>query len=111
MHATILVTIICVAASGAAGCTTDPATGHPDPLRVDIPPPEISIELPLERNPPPTYARAQACLLSTKQACTELDPRPFEPCLATSVNCIDKGSGGVIPLDKLKLDKPALRSR
>ena len=112
MHATALVvTIICVAALGATGCTTEPETGRSHLPRANVPPPEISMDLPLERSPPPSYAPAQACLLSTKRACTELDPRPFEPCLATGVKCIDKGSGGVIPLDKPRLDKSAPRSR
>jgi hypothetical protein len=111
MHATAIVSIICVAAIGAAGCTTEPEAGRSDVLRAEVPPPEISVDLPLERNPAPSYAPAQACLLSTQPACTELDPRPFEPCLVTGVNCIDKGSGGVIPLDKPKLDTSAPRSR
>jgi hypothetical protein len=50
-----------------------------------VPPPEISIPLPLE---PPEPAFAQLCQLGT--SCLELDPRPFEPCLLSTRHCSDK---------------------
>jgi hypothetical protein len=49
------------------------------------PPPEVSIDLPLE---PPAETFAKACQLGT--TCLEMDPRPFEPCLLSTTRCRDK---------------------
>jgi hypothetical protein len=82
----------CVA-SGLMACTTRPDPEHTGPGPVTIPPPEVSIELPLEQTAPPDFAIAQACLLSTTKSCMELDARPFEPCLVTAKECEREGFG------------------
>jgi hypothetical protein len=111
MHTKTFASVVVVIAIGAAGCSPEPKAGRSDLLQAEVPPPEISMELPLERDPPRKYPQARACLLSEADACTELDRRPFEPCLATDVSCEDKGSGGLMPLDKSWVERHAPPSR
>lgn len=69
------------------GCSTpQPASVSATPPEgVAVPPPEVSIDLPLE---PPAETFARACQLGT--TCLEMDPRPFEPCLLSTTHCRDK---------------------
>lgn len=69
------------------GCSTpQPASVSATPPEgVAVPPPEVSIDLPLE---PPAETFAKACHLGT--TCLEMDPRPFEPCLLSTTHCRDK---------------------
>jgi hypothetical protein len=88
------------AVSCLMGCTTRPDPELAGPTAVSIPPPEVSIELPLEQKAPREPLMAQACLLSTAKSCMDLDSRPFEACLAGSKDCRDKGDGGIVLLEK-----------
>ena len=98
MYAKNIALIVC-AVSTLIACTTRPDPELAGPGPVSIPPPEVSIELPLERKMPRDPLKAQACLLGTTKSCMELDPRPFKACLAGAKSCLEKGDGGVIPLD------------
>jgi len=69
------------------GCST-PQAVSPVPEVVDVPPPEVSIDLPLE--PPDTDRAPQFCKLGS--SCLTMDPRPFEPCLLSTRECRDKVS-------------------
>jgi hypothetical protein len=51
--------------------------------RVEVPPPEIQRDLPLEQPP-----QGRVCKLGT--SCLDLDPRPFEICLVSAKHCVDK---------------------
>jgi hypothetical protein len=92
--------LLASAVSCLLGCTTRPDPELAGPPPVSIPPPEVSIELPLEQKVPRKPLIARACLLSTTKSCTELDPRPFEACLAGSKNCREKGEGGITLLER-----------
>jgi hypothetical protein len=94
-------------AGGLIACTTRPDPELTGPTPDSIPPPEISVELPLEKKMPHDPGIAQACLLSTTKSCMELDPRAFEPCLVGARNCKDKGEGGITPLEAPVIDYPA----
>jgi hypothetical protein len=79
-------------ASGLMACTTRPDPELIGPTAVAIPPPEVSIELPLEQTAPPDFGIAQACLLSSTKSCMELDSRAFEPCLVNTKECEREGA-------------------
>ena len=98
MYAKNIAQLVCAACILIA-CTTRPDPELPGPGLVSIPPPEVSIELPLEQRAPREPLVAQACLLSTTKSCMELDSRPFEACLVGAKSCREKGDGEVIPLD------------
>jgi hypothetical protein len=53
-----------------------------------VPPPEVSIDLPLEPDPPRGELKGEFCKLG--RSCMALDPRPFEPCLVETRRCADK---------------------
>jgi len=53
--------------------------------RVEVPPPDIQRDLPLEQ---PPQALGRVCKLGT--SCLDLDPRPFELCLVSAKHCVDK---------------------
>jgi hypothetical protein len=65
------------------GCSTSQTA---EPILVDVPPPEVSVDLPLEK---PKHLMGQVCKLGT--SCLEMDERPFEPCLTDIRHCVDKG--------------------
>ena len=71
---------------GLLGCSTPP----PEPVLevLSPPPPEVSVDLPLEE-PVVGYA----CQLG--KSCLELDPRPFEACLVGTKHCVDKATESV----------------
>jgi hypothetical protein len=113
MYAIRITLSACVIVALAA-CTT-----RPDPQltlfsTVAIPPPEVSIELPLEQKLPRDPGLARACRLSSTKSCMELDPRPFEPCLTGTRSCREKGQGGVTLLEapeRRVFTYPVLRPR
>ena len=92
-------------------CTTRPDPELAGPTPDSIPPPEISIELPLEQKMPRDPETAHACLLSSSKSCMELDPRPFEACLLGAQNCKEKGEGGITPLEAPGVVYPAPQPR
>ena len=53
-----------------------------------VPPPDISMELPLEPGPHREESIGRFCQLG--ESCMSLDPRPFEACLAGTARCEDK---------------------
>ena len=67
------------------GCSTSQPVS-PAPEVLNIPPPELSYDLPLE--PPDTGPAPRFCKLGT--TCLAMDPRPFEPCLLSTPECRDK---------------------
>jgi hypothetical protein len=68
-----------------SGCgTSQPVSPATEVL--NVPPPEISIDLPLE--PPDTGPAPKLCQLGS--SCLAMDPRPFEPCLLSTRECRDK---------------------
>lgn len=75
---------VCIPALWLLGCST------PQPplesALAPVPPPEISIDLPLE---PPARVDGAVCKLG--ESCLALDPRPFEACLVDTKRCVDKG--------------------
>lgn len=76
-------------AGGLLGCTTP----QPPEPAATVPPPEISIDLPLE--PPPKSQDLKSfktCLLGSTQNCMAMDPHPFEPCLVTTRTCDRTGA-------------------
>jgi hypothetical protein len=68
-------------------CATQTDSAQGSAWRAPVPPPEISIPLPLE---PPDPAFAQLCQLGT--SCLAMDPRPFEPCLLSTRHCSEKAA-------------------
>jgi hypothetical protein len=83
------IAIICAAALAVllACSTPKPAPFSTAPPEPAVPAPEVSIELPLE---PPAETFARACHLGT--TCLEMDPRPFEPCMLSTKDCLDKAT-------------------
>ena len=79
------------------GCSTQRA---PVEQAVEIPPPEISVDLPLE---PPRKLAGGICKLGA--SCLEMDERPFEPCLVGTKECVDKAVEP-IPVEGPKLEDP-----
>jgi hypothetical protein len=79
-------------AGGLMACTTRPDPELTGPTPDSIPPPEVSIELPLEQIAPPEFGIAQACTLGTTKSCMELDSRAFEPCLVNTKECERDGA-------------------
>jgi hypothetical protein len=111
MYAKTLALFVCIATTGLSSCTTEPESGQLGPTPESIPEPEISIELPLERENPQRYAAPQACLLSSAKSCMELDPRPFEPCLVTSKSCEREGARVMPVAPAANVEPPAVESR
>jgi hypothetical protein len=99
------------AAGSLMACTMRADPEEAAPAGVAVPPPEVSIDLPLERAAPRDPDTPHACLLSTTKSCMELDSRKFEPCLADTADCMDKGEGGIIPLDTPVIDYPVPPAR
>ena len=97
MVAKIAVRCAGITLAGLMSCTSDPDVGAVYPALEPIPPPEISIDLPLERETPPQDPPARACLLGSSGTCMEMDSRPFEPCLVTSKVCEQEGAR-IVPL-------------
>ncbi len=85
-------------AIGMMSCTTEPDLNQAYPTADSIPPPEISIDLPLERETPRQYPPARACLLGSTGSCLDLDSRSFEPCLVGSKVCETEGTH-IVPLE------------
>jgi len=67
------------------GCSHPPVE---EPLQLQVPPPEVSMDLPLESEPPPGGFKGEFCKLG--QSCLAMDPRPFEPCVVETARCADK---------------------
>jgi hypothetical protein len=105
----------CLTATCLPGCSADPDAeqmAQLGPTAQPFPPPEISIELPLEQKKKPRDpGTAQACLLGASKSCAELDPRAFEPCLVGAKSCNDEGEGGIMPLEAPVVDYPAPHPR
>jgi hypothetical protein len=97
MFAKISVRCAGVALAGLMSCTSDPDVGRVYPALEAVPPPEVSVDLPLERVTPPKDRPARACLLGSAGTCMEMDSRPFEPCLVTSKVCEREGAR-IVPL-------------
>jgi hypothetical protein len=96
-----------IGASGVAamlGCSTSPPV-QPALEVLDIPPPEISFDLPLE--PPDSGRVPRLCKLGT--SCLAMDPRPFEPCLlSTTSECRDKLPEPIAVVEPEWIDPSAL---
>ena len=73
----------CIPAVFLVACSTPHPAGD---VTQAVPPPEISIDLPLE--PPP---RGDGAVCKLGDSCLALDPRPFEACLVDTKRCVDKG--------------------
>ena len=97
MFAKVSIRCAGIALAGLMSCTSEPDLNQPYPTADSIPPPEISIDLPLERETPPQDPPARACLLGSSGTCMEMDSRPFEPCLVTSKVCEQDGAR-IVPL-------------
>jgi hypothetical protein len=96
MYARLTARCTSLAVIGLLGCTSEPDVEAVYANPESIPPPEISIELPLEnaaarQDPPP-----RACLLGSAGSCLELDSRPFESCLVANKDCETEGAGIVL---------------
>lgn len=94
MNAITAFAFACLAATCLTGCNQDEDSGpfvETGPTGVAIPPPEISIELPLADAPLGNPDWPRACRLSATNSCVDLDPRPFEPCLVGSKHCEVEG--------------------
>src|SRR6187397_2762505 len=98
-------------ASGLMACTTRPDPELTGPTPDSIPPPEVSIELPLETESQPKYSAAQACLLSSAKSCMELDSRPFEACLVTGKSCEREGARAMPVAPSVVIDPHPVESR
>lgn len=71
------------------GCSNPPST--PEPLLlVTVPPPDVSMDLPLEPDPRREEFKGEFCQLG--RSCMALDPRPFEACLLGATHCVDKAT-------------------
>jgi len=95
-------------AGGLIACTTRPDPELAGPTPASVPPPEISIELPLETESQPKYPAAQACLLSSTKSCMELDSRPFEACLVTGKSCEREGARPMPVAPRVVIDPQAV---
>jgi hypothetical protein len=77
-----------VAFAALLGCST------PEAAPVDTVPPAVVVikqyDLPLERPEPWSIPLGKVCKLGT--SCLALDPRPFEPCLVSTKDCLDKAA-------------------
>jgi len=81
------------------GCSTPPSPPEPAASWVQyVPPPEVSIELPLEERRDYDGDGAAFCHLGT--SCMAMDPRPFEACLVSGTKrCIDKATEPLLVVD------------
>ena len=86
------------------GCSTSQPVAQVTEA-IEVPPPEISMELPLESPDPKPVPRL--CKLGT--SCLAMDPRPFEPCLLSTRECRDKMPDPVLVADPEWIDPPATR--
>jgi len=111
MYARTFALLACVMTAGLPACTTEPDAGQLGPTPESIPEPEISIDLPLEPDVEPSYALAQACLLSGAKSCQELDPRPFEPCLVGAKSCEREGVKAIPIAPAVSAEPDAVESR
>jgi hypothetical protein len=76
------------------GCSTSqPVT--PVAEVFNVPPPEVSIDLPLES--PDQQPVPRLCKLGS--SCLAMDPRPFEPCLLSTGKCRDKMPDPLLVVD------------
>jgi len=69
-----------------------------------VPPPELSFDLPLEEPGPasaPTF-----CKLGT--TCLAMDPRPFEPCLLSTKDCLDKATEPLLVGEPQSIEPPPI---
>ena len=85
------------------GCSTSQPV-VPAPEVFNVPPPEISIELPLESPDPAPVPRL--CKLGS--SCLAMDPRPFEPCLLSTRDCRDKLPDLILVTDPEWIDPPTI---
>ena len=92
MNTTTSASVLGLAALAAMlGCSTSqPVSRVSEALSVsdelNVPPPEISMDLPLE--PPDKEPGPRFCTLG--RSCLAMDPRPFEPCLLDTRECREK---------------------
>lgn len=77
--------LLCAPALLLLACSTPQPTA--ELATTEIPPPEISMDLPLE---PPSRVNGALCKLG--DSCLALDPRPFEACLVGTKRCVDKAT-------------------
>jgi len=108
MYAKTTVLLAGFIGAGLLSCTTPP----PEQVVLAVPPPEISIELPLE---PPAerekFNAPRACLLGTTGSCMAMDPRPFEPCLVGAKHCETKGTAVIKVAPPVYIDPARGKSR
>jgi hypothetical protein len=98
----------CIGA-GLLSCTTPVPPGR---VGLAIPPPEISIDLPLERPPGhQPFKEARACLLGATGSCMAMDSRPFEPCLVGAKSCEVKGTEVIKVVPPVYIDPARGKSR
>lgn len=94
---TLIASIGAAALAALLGCSTSqPVT--------PVPPPEISVDLPLE--PPNAEPGFKACKLGT--SCMAMDPRPFEPCLLSAKECTEKATEPLLVGEPGLLEPPAI---
>jgi hypothetical protein len=101
---TLVASIGTAALAAMLGCSTSQPVS---PVAMDLiepPPPEISIDLPLE--PPDTGSGPKLCKLGT--SCLAMDPRPFEPCLLSTKECRDKAAEPLLVDEPEPGDPPAI---
>jgi hypothetical protein len=105
MNKPALATCIVAALAAMLGCSTsEPVTAIPEAF--SVPPPEISIDLPLESPDPEPVPRL--CKLGS--SCLAMDPRPFEPCLLSTRECRDKMPDPVLVMEPEWIDPPPTRT-
>jgi hypothetical protein len=95
--------ILITLAPWIVSCATHTESAPESTWASQVPPPQISIPLPLV---PPEPEFAQMCQLGT--SCLTMDPRPFEPCLLSTRHCRDKATGTVVSGEESR-DNPALQ--
>ena len=104
---TLFSSIGLAALTAMLGCSTSPAlVSADDPFGapVDVPPPEISIDLPLES--PDEQPGFKPCKLGT--SCIAMDPRPFEPCLLSTRECTEKATEPLLVGEPKPSDPPTI---
>ena len=99
---TLIASIGAAALAALLGCSTSQPVTPVVPL--EVPPPEISVDLPLE--PPNAEPGFKACKLGT--SCMAMDPRPFEPCLLSAKECTEKATEPLLVGEPELLEPPAI---
>jgi len=86
------------------GCSTPSTVDSEFNAPLEVPPPEFSMELPLE--PPSDEPGFRTCKLGT--SCIAMDPRPFEACLLSTPECTEKATEPLLVGEPALIAPPAI---